>query len=327
MSILETSAVMINEYPAEKYNRLFPCTITQLSPLHKVMVNVVNIDPDNKAEVYTLKTGGLALTKIACMKLMTAANVVMEDSRPILPAACNRCTQVARMTRVAPQCGKCPTNGDVAYQVSILVPEPSGGVRRYIATKEVNKDHFVAKNGGPDKAPIEHMAAQCESKALLRALRSALGIQGSYTKEQLKKPFAVALVVLNAHDPDLRAAIIQRFAQSQDALFGRGQGSLSAIGSMAAISEGTVHVEPEEPDDEDGDGEPDRSENQCADQTIDEGEPPWLQAQVACADCRSFIEDAQGHTAEQIADYSMRNFGRALCVPCQNAARKQRKGA
>jgi hypothetical protein len=184
------------------------------------MVNVVSIDPNSDGDVYNQKTGGVSLTKIACLKLMTAANVIMEESKTTLPLACQRCVEVARMTKASPQCGSCPTKEDVAYQVSILVPEPSGGYRRYIATKEVSKQQFIEKNGGLGKAPVEHMAAQCETKALLRALRAGLGIKGKYTKAELAKPFAVALVVLNTTDPDLKAALIQRYSAGADALFG-----------------------------------------------------------------------------------------------------------
>ncbi len=222
MSVPEQNLVVaeINNYPEAKFNRLFPCTLTQLSPLHKVMVNVVSIDPNSDGDVYNQKTGGVSLTKIACLKLMTAANVIMEESKTTLPLACQRCVEVARMTKASPQCGSCPTKEDVAYQVSILVPEPSGGYRRYIATKEVSKQQFIEKNGGLGKAPVEHMAAQCETKALLRALRAGLGIKGKYTKAELAKPFAVALVVLNTTDPDLKAALIQRYSAGADALFG-----------------------------------------------------------------------------------------------------------
>ncbi len=203
----------INNYPEAKYNRLFPCTLTQLSPLHKVMVNVVSIDPGSDGDVYKQKSGDkVSLTKISCLKLMTAANVIMEESKPMLPSNCQRCVEVARMTKTAPQCGTCNTKQDVAYQVSILVPEPSGGYRRYLATKEINKANYSGQ--------AEHMAAQCETKALLRALRAGLGIKGAYTKQELSKPFAVALVVLNTTDPDLKAALIHRYSAGADALFG-----------------------------------------------------------------------------------------------------------
>lgn len=317
----------INNYPTNSFNRLFPCTMTQLSPLHKVMVNVVQIDPDSKSDVYDQKgKDEVSLTKIACLKLMTAANVVMEDSKPILPSNCKRCVEVARITKTAPQCGSCPTKNDVAYQVSILVPEPSGGYRRYVATKEINKANY--------KGMPEHMAAQCETKALLRALRAGLGIKGSYTREELRKPFAVALVVLNTTDPELKSALIQRYAAGADALFGSPQAAqLPAGGGLHALPGGVDAADPG-----------------VASETVtvegSEGEPPTLGGvfgdehqpsfgnYIDCQgdDCGSIIEgfrDVSGKewTAESFADWTGKNLGRKLCKDCAERLIKERQSA
>ena len=275
----------INNYPVETYNRLFPATMTEISPLHKIMVNIVNIDTnlDNK-EVYQQKDGGLSLTKIACLKLMTAANVVMEESKPILPQCCQRCIEVSRSTRLAPQCAGCPTKQDVAYQVSILVPEPSGGHRRYVATKEINKTNY--------KGPAEHMAAQCETKALLRALRAGLGLKGSYAPYELAKPFAVALVVLNTQDPDMKKALIQRYAAGQDALFGGGVSSENQLtgGNTLQLNEGiNGEVTVVGPDPEDG---------------------------ACCEVCGKAIEPVGDWTVDMIVDSLLKKHGRVICSTC-----------
>ena len=332
MSEQNQAIIEINNYPESNYNRLFPCTLTQLSPLHKVMVNVVQIDSNSDGDVYDQKSGkGVSLTKIACLKLMTAANVIMEESKPILPSACQRCVEVAKMTKAAPQCGGCPTKQDAAYQVSILVPEPSGGYRRYVATKEVNKTNY--------KGLLEHMAAQCETKALLRALRAGLGIKGSYTKAELQKPFAVALVVLNTTDPELKAALIQRYAGGVDALFGAPAVQQLPPGTKEVLSSGqVVDTETGEiisagatvvcDDDEPPDADP------------DEDTPPWEQNEgpedpfknaIICQGCDQII-DAQGSwTPEMVRDYSLKTYGKILCVKCQNEEKKarsqQRRGA
>lgn len=314
----------INDYPDAKYNRLFPCTMTQLSPLHKVMVNVVSIDPEKgKGDVYEQKEG-LSLTKIACLKLMTAANVIMEESRPILPKACQRCVDIAQMTKIAPQCHACSSKEDVAYQTSILVPEPSGGYRRYIGTKEINKPQY--------KGLLEHMAAQCETKALLRALRAGLGIKGTYAKGELEKPFAVALVVLNTTDPELKAALIQRYAASESLLFSApkaaqlGTGAIQSLPSGQQVNTITGEVIAGDLDDD----EPPTTAD--AEVLTDDQIPPWMQQEseneniVTCQGCDCIIEPNGTWTVEKIVDYSKRNFGKILCVKCQGEARK-RKGA
>ena len=279
----------INDYPAQNYNRLFPATLTQISPLHKVMVNIVNIDTnlDNK-EVYK-QSSGLSLTKISCLKLMTAANVVMEDSKSILPQGCQRCIEISKATRLAPQCAGCPTKQDVAYQVSILVPEPSGGHRRYIATKEINRADY--------KGLIEHIAAQCETKALLRALRAGLGIKGVYTKAELEKPFAVALVVLNTQDPDMKAALIQRFAAGQDALFSGGVSTNHQLPTGDYLQlDGAVNGE---------------VRVICSDP---EGDEPGTNC---CCECGKQIEPVGDWTVEMIVEQLMKKFGKVICSTCQ----------
>lgn len=291
----------INNYPAGTFNQLFPATITEISPLHKIMVNVVNIDtnPDAK-DVYEQKNGGLSLTKIACLKLMTAANVVMDESKPILPKNCQRCVEIAKATRLAPQCAGCSNKDDVAYQASILVPEPSGGYRKYTATKEVSKQDTVSK-----KAPVEHMGANCETKALLRALRAGLGIKGAYTLAELKKPFAVALVVLNTQDPDMKKALIQRYAAGQDALFGGGSTVSLPVGNCLQLTEGTVNGEFVVPDVDD-------------DPEIDDNIPPW-ELGPKCEVCHKPIQPVNNWTAEAIANHMQQKYGRVICPTCNTA--------
>ena len=279
----------INNYPVETYNRLFPATMTEISPLHKIMVNIVQIDTDILAkDIYKQKNGEYSLTKIGCLKLMTAANVVMDESRSILPKNCQRCVEIAKATRLAPQCAGCPTKEDVAYQVSILVPEPSGGYRKYTATKEVSKQDTLAK-----KNPVEHMGANCETKALLRALRAGLGLKGGYTLNELAKPFAVALVVLNTQDPEMKKALIQRYAAGQDALFGGGVSSSHQLagGDCLQISGGingeVVVVDDEGP-----------SSAHC------------------CELCGLVIEPVGEWTVEMIVESLRKKHGRVICSTC-----------
>lgn len=298
----------INNYPIETYNRLFPATMTEISPLHKIIVNIVKIDTNLDAkDVYKEKnSGGLALTKIGCLKLMTAANVVMEESKPILPRNCQRCVEVSKATRLAPQCNGCSTKDDVAFQVSILVPEPSGGHRRYTATREVTKQETLAK-----KNPVEHMGGNCETKALLRALRAGLGLKGSYAPAELEKPFAVALVVLNTQDPDMKAALIQRYAAGQDALFGGGSASHQLpAGDYLQLNEGAINGEVVVVGDDPGD-----------DPVISSDDMPWEQIHK-CEVCHKVIQPVGDWTVEMIVKHLKAKFGRVICETCRAGGAK-----
>lgn len=287
----------VNNYPVETFNRLFPSTMTEISPLHKIMVNIVEINTDPSVkEVYAQKDGGLSLTKTSCLKLMTASNVIMEESKSIRPDGCQRCLDIANVTKIPPVCGPCPSKLDKAYQVSILVPEPSGGHRRYIATKEISRADY--------KGPIEHIGAQCETKALLRALRAGLGLKGSYTARELSKPFAVALVVLNTQDPDMKKALIQRYAAGQDALFGGGSSIALPAGGCVQLNDGAINGEVvvgTDPED---------------DQVSGDDIPNWEQVQQ-CEVCHKVIEASGEWTAEMIVDGLRRQFGRVVCSTCR----------
>jgi len=267
--------------------------MTEISPLHKIMVNIVQIDTDLAAkDIYKQKNGEFSLTKIGCLKLMTAANVVMDESKSILPKNCQRCVEISRATRLAPQCAGCPTKDDVAYQVSILVPEPSGGYRKYTATKEISKQDTLSK-----KAPLEHMGANCETKALLRALRAGLGLKGAYTLNELARPFAVALVVLNTQDPDMKKALIQRYAAGQDALFG-GATALPT-GSLLQLPGGGVNGE-----------------------VVVVGPDPEDTGNC-CEVCGKPIEPVGDWTVEMIIDYLLKQFGRVICETCRAGGGQQ----
>lgn len=284
----------INDYPADKFNRLFPATVMQLSPLYRVMVNTVWIDTDLSAkEVYKQKNGEYSLTKIGCLKLMAAANVTVKSSKSVLPKNCKRCVEIAKATRLAPPCAGCPTRDDVAYEVSILVPEPSGGYREFPETKEVTKQNTLA-----DKNPVKHMAANCETKALLRAGRAGLGLKGSYTLPELAKPFAVAVVTLNTQDPELKAALIARLARSQDALFGGSPESLSS-GDYLQLPEGAINGE-----------------------VVVAGDDPEDDNDIQvpqCEGCHKVIEPYEMWTAEMIAENLKAKYGKVICSACRDA--------
>lgn len=284
----------INNYPPETYNRLFPATMTEISPFHRVIVNIVKIDPnpDNK-EVYVQKDGGLSLTKIACLRLMAAANVMIKNSESVPPDGCMRCKQMAEVTKIPSSCGTCPSKYDVKYEATILVPEPSGGYTPITQCKEIRKEDY--------KGAREHMAAQCETKALLRALRVGLGLKSSYTTQELSRSFAVALIVPNASDPEIKAVMIERYKTSQDALFGGVITSKHQLGGGENLrlgegitGEATV-IDPY-PDNEH------LSEKKTA----------------CCEECGLIIEPTGEWTVEMIVAELRRRHGRVICSNCLN---------
>ena len=95
-------------------------------------------------------------------------------------------------------------------KVTVQLKEVDGKIRKVTKTKEVdlregehpiqlrkryaklNSSSFEAKQIKKKLNRIEHAPAMCETKAHCRALRSILGIQAAYSKEEAKKPFVCA---------------------------------------------------------------------------------------------------------------------------------------
>jgi hypothetical protein len=223
MTQSNNALAIFKEYPAAKFNLLIPVkSMQEISPVHKILVNEVQLDPNpNNKDVYKEKNGELALTKKALAKLMAGANIQLIDSKPIPPQKCERCIQTAERTRIAPKCQDCQFADDVAYQITLAVPEPSGNYRMVKATKELRlADEKTKMTDAQFKNFLPYRTEQCETKALNRALREALMLPATYKPEELQKPFAVALVVPNFSDPDMKKAMVQRYARGESALFG-----------------------------------------------------------------------------------------------------------
>ena len=66
---------------------------------------------------------------------------------------------------------------------------------------------------------LPHRAAIAESKAFMRALRAALGLAGTYSLEEIRKPFIIAHVVPNLDAPEIKEAVASNYLQSMGMLF------------------------------------------------------------------------------------------------------------
>lgn len=146
--------------------------------------------------------------------------------------------------------------------------------------------------------------------AILRVIRDLLGIKGSYTYEELKKPFVVARMSFSPdyNDPVVRQMMLQQCMQSIGNLFGNVQPIMQTISTPQSIDL-----------EEDIDVPADPAEG------YQQEEPP---TQVAPEDrTQDFCCDKCGVVIpEKVWDYSMEKFGRPLCMKCQRAVRSQQGG-
>ena len=333
---------ILNNYPTDKFNLLVPVkTIQEISSMYKVIVNEVQINNDiNGGDIY-LQTKGygdnaidkLALNKTALSKLMSAAGIKIISSKAIIPSTHQTAIEMARAIGKVVEYD----NRDVAHEVVISIPEASGQFRTITATKEIiiedlkaeyieqkknlkvykDKKQVAATEVEKEDAVekqltqfLSHKRGQCETKALNRALREAMSIKPTYTKEELRKPFIVAHYVPNLDNPELKNVMINQYANSLNALFGPS----ASIKEIAAPA-------------------PSITEDVPADDSPGEEDIPIVEAEtieevpsVGCEVCGQVIKAGDGKwTIEAIVEYSQKTFKKVACIDCQNDLRAEAK--
>lgn len=327
METTQNAIIQLNNYSKDKYNVLVPVTTMQAaSNLQRITVSEVQLDTNKETTkdiYYESSSKKYAITKVGGMKLAAAANISIVGTEPTRTEGCQRCIEMARATGKPRVCGTCEHVYDVAVTVVIRVPEPSGGFRMMQAAKEI--DCTMEKSSMTEaqyKRFLPHRTAMAESKAFMRAIRSALGLSGTYELAELRKPFIVARIVPNLDAPEMRDAVAANYLQSMGMLFEmqpNQRQQLPPAQSAETVPEFEDEKRPGQLPPEEYPPEP------------DDGWGAELAQGIYCADCTREITEAPGRNGgkawspEDIAGYSQRNFGRVLCPDCQRRAKEARK--
>lgn len=332
------------EYPVDQYNLLGNTdVIVQVPDIMSPVIQAVKLETNpGKGEVYIQqkakngwtdkKTGEVhpatpdlyAITKNGLKKLADGAGIKMASSEHVIPTTCQKCVAVNRNTGKVVQCGMCG-NRDVAFRVTILVPQLTGEVLTVEDTHEIIVNNVIP--GMTDRQRVEfmkHLPQICEAKALNGAIRTALHIKGTYTLEELKKSFVVAYLVPNMNHDEVKKAAISSMFHSSRRLFGSAP-SIQQIESkvpdnhMAAIEaadgenfdqyiDGTYHVD----------------EDDVHQESPVQQDPAYGDNEIRVND---FYCDKCGEpVAQNVWDYSVDKFGRPLCYKCQKIVREQMRG-
>ncbi len=320
MSEKNTSLVITNQYPADKYNLLVSMqTVAEIAEIHKPVMNVVYISTDlNDKEIYLQEKAygqnpaKYAITKKGLTKLMRAAGIKIVSSRPVVPSTCQKCAQINAGIVKPVRCGACP-NKDVKYEVRISVPQLTGENIDVVAHKEIIVDDVVqGMSENQAREFLKFRAEMCESKALNRALRTAMQIKGTYFLEEFKKPFVVAYLVPNLDNPTVKEKAVESFFTSKAELYG-GNNNESARKTVF------VSEDPEEYDAGAYEAVQTPIEGATGNTTPATVAPatntrPAQQSGPAdpniCTDCGAKISNG-------VSDYSIENYGTPLCMTCQ----------
>ncbi len=360
------------QYPVENYNLLGNTDImVEVPDIKSPVVQVVRLDTNpDKGEVYIQQKSReafkdrkgeyhpaipnlYAISKNGLKKLADGAGIKMILSEHGIPTTCQKCVAVNQHSGKVVQCGNC-RNKDVAFHVTISVPQLTGEVLTVDDTHEIIVDNVTPGMTDKQKAEfMKHLPQICEAKALNGAIRTALHIKGTYTLEELKRPFVVAYLVPNLNHEAVKQAAISSMFESTQRIFGKAP-SVDQIETRVP-----EHASAEAADGEnydqyiDGtyteesmhDEEPDFSDNGVRNQDFycdkcgtSINERVWNYSfekfeRPLCHKCQKLVNDHQKETGfqcdrcgtsinERVYEYSLNKYGRPLCIKCQKGAGK-----
>lgn len=322
------------QYPAERYNLLVPMqTVAEIADIHKPVMNAVQISTrladkeiyeqekakeewtDRKGNSHPATPARYALTKKGLNKLMRAAGIKILGTRPIIPSTCQKCAEVNKSIGRPVNCGACG-NKDVKFEARISVPQLTGENIEIVAHKEIIVQD--ASDGMSDlqrKEFLKFRSETCETKAINRALRAAMHIKGTYSMQELQKPFVVAYLVPNLDNELVKQEAVRHFFSSAQELYGgHNPDARKAIFVEDDVEEGMGYETPGQPIAQPGNRayqeappEPPR-ETQQHQQRVSEAAPDYDPA--ICTDCGAKCSNG-------VVRYSQQTYGVTLCMACQ----------
>lgn len=185
-------------------------------------------------------------------------------------------------------------------------------IKKYVIA-ESERDRYIEKSLLDAMIQLRASAPQkAATGALLRIIRDLIGIKGTYTMEELKRPFAVMRTVFSPdyNDPIIKQAMLQQAMQSIGNIFGNTNPVVQTISIP-----NPVDVEDEIEVDADGVQEADVGDNPDGDGAVD-GESREMDF---------YCDKCGGHIEERVWDYSVKAFGRPLCYKCQRIVRGEKR--
>ncbi len=167
---------------------------------------------------------------------------------------------------------------------------------------------------------------KAQTGAILRVIRALLGIKGTYSREELSKPFVVPTVTFapDFTDPAVRNAMLQQGMNSMGNMFGT-SATLPAIQTTFSADAFSDGFDPEAEADNPAfasDVPPDADEP-----PMQEPERNWFDQEPTPPE-QEHQREEQGNTGyrcdqcgtsinENVYGYSLNKFGRPLCMKCQ----------
>lgn len=189
---------------------------------------------------------------------------------------------------------------------------------------ERDRDKYIEKSLIDAMAQLRADAPQkAATGAILRVIRDLLGIKGVYTKDELKKPFAVARMSFSPdyNDPLVRQMMLQMAMQSVGNLFGNNIPVVNSI-SIPEHQEEEIGVPVDVGCIQDAPapmGSVQDAPPSMGGTRDSRGSGGLREQDLYCDKCGDPI-------ARKVWEYSRSKFERPLCYKCQKAVRDGQKG-
>lgn len=208
---------------------------------------------------------------------------------------------------------------------------------KYYVIADCDREKYIERSILVNMTLLRKTASEkAQTGAILRVIRALMGIKGTYSLNDLKKPFAVPTVNFSPDysDASVRQAVLQQGMNSMGNMFGAASAP-PAIGSME-IFDDTMHEAFEPANNLDNpafaseyggneDNEvfptdyqqaPPREAPVHQESTVQQPEPSREDSSgYSCDECGAGIN-------KRVYEYSLNKFGRPLCMKCQKGAGK-----
>lgn len=193
-------------------------------------------------------------------------------------------------------------------------------VKAYVID-EADRERYVERSAKVNMALLKKTwAEKAMTGAKLRVIRALLGTKGSYTKDELKKNFAIPTVIFSPDysDPQVRQAMLMQGMNSVNNMFGMPQIEVKNVDFATdsnIIDEGDLDnpaFASELPDEDIGENQQEaftRSEQEEPNEPDPQPEEDRT-ADFQCSRCGTIIN-------EKVYEYSINKFGEPLCIKCQ----------
>lgn len=185
-------------------------------------------------------------------------------------------------------------------------------VKAYVID-ESDRDKYIDRSVMVNMALLKKTwAEKAITGAKLRVIRALLGVKGTYTKEELKKNFAIPTVVFSPDytDPTVRQAMLSQGISSVNNMFG-----------TAALPVRKIDFDNEDTFDTEAFASNPAFQSDAPEEDVPDapyGIPEEIPEEPEVQEENGYYCDSCGvEINEKVYDYSLNKFGRPLCIKCQ----------